>query len=203
MIGLASRLFRLWKQTGVADRTHDRALDSHFRSLRAHGRETSVQSDIAILDLVDWPQIGVESFVTRGLSRYLLKNDQSAKLLRQELAITVGKAERRIDCVGLLGKVVTHALRTGKALPTPALIDMPLGVINGNDESVAHLFICSRVWLPSQVAMAVDGNFSIIELVPVTESESRLIDADPDWLRRASFAGEVDILDPSRTVKGG
>lgn len=154
-------------------------------------RDSAIIFDVVTLH--DLPELGLVTFMTLGLSDFLL-GDFDTGFLRNELAITLQPEAGRKLARRLLTSVADVLL-----LRRQPCDPMEIFVLPHVDPSGVHALLADiGVWLPEEMHGFKSGvNTVVMELVPVKVSDRHHLSGGAEAFRAAVLEGKVDVLDIS------
>lgn len=156
---------------------------------------------VQIYRLDDYPQEGLATLVTYGLSRYAMKVEKGCKKISCEIAITV---EATCDLpIELAISELARLMLYSRRIFVPGMkIQYDFSSEFGCERVTPKGVYCwSGVWLSPQVceiACTTLSHVHLIELLPITPAELVQIDSNKNEFISQTVDGHIDLLNFER-----
>jgi hypothetical protein len=179
----------------------DRQVESFNTNLSAlcgTARKVETTLGFDVLQLAEWPESEVTTFLTAGLCGFLVQNSRRQGRMGQELALTVASSFSSLAVPALLEFAADTMLERRQAYEDGELLGpVPLDELLGEDRiRLNTIYFREGVWLPDEIK-----NFyrvvpvSIIELLLLSEPEAAFAVRDAEGFEAAVKAGQIESLD--------
>jgi len=188
----------------AAEANHEAALDKYFDGLKQwHAREHA----FLLVDVNEYRDLvapGVTTFITSGLSGFVLHDVGLSEIGRREMVISIPTEFDDLQVAKLLDELCGEFLDRTAVPGSMTVIDSDyFRETLGGECSIAGLFCYYGVFLPMKFrsfcsGAALDLETEILELIPVTANEINLINDDVEEFKDRASRGEIDLLDVFR-----
>jgi len=182
---------------GAALRQVNEYYEHHFANAQV---VTDVLPDIGInlLKLGDFPHGSLDTYVTRGMSRYAVRSPMDGAACRCELGMTVMN-DSNVRAEMVLEEVAKICVATLTAPTVGSTFEYPFAErFRDPTLSVAGLFSWSGIWIdscPIKLGSLRGVEIELYELIPITAGELHRVKFHLDEFIDETVGGRVDLLD--------
>ncbi|MEZ5473041.1 MAG: hypothetical protein R3E90_14825 [Marinicella sp.] len=179
-------------------------LNKYYEKLKTKTTQVEVihKSGFEIWKMKNYPDEGLYTFLTKGLSSYILGNLESG-YIRREQAITVDSKYRDLKIDVILDFISQEQLENREPFETDEIISLKgnetiTPIIN--ETNLDFLFFAGAVWLDDeQQGFFGPINTNISEVLLITDTEREIINLSIDSFIAKTQEGIIDILDLERS----